>query len=225
MGRLIGKRHAKRRFEGRLSEDEAFANAVSTLYANIGFMGTDGPLRTIVVTSAVPDEGKSTIAVGLARVMAASGKRVILLECDPRRRSLARLLDVQPAAGWGAVVMGDVELRHAIARAEEGGPFLLDAEPDLPSPADLLDSSRFRSLLGLLRRSYDYVVIDTPPVGMFVDAAVIASHADATVMVVREGFARQASVIHAFDQLKQAGANVVGVAMSFCGGSSRRRSR
>ena len=60
--------------------------------------------------------------------MAASGKRVILLECDPRRRSLARLLDVQPAAGWGAVVMGDVELRHAIARAEEGGPFLLDAE-------------------------------------------------------------------------------------------------
>ena len=72
-------------------EDAAFANAVSTLYANIGFMGVDDPLCTVVVTSTVPEEGKSTIALALARAMAASGKRTLLLECDLRRRSLARI--------------------------------------------------------------------------------------------------------------------------------------
>ncbi|WP_241963696.1 CpsD/CapB family tyrosine-protein kinase [Gordonibacter sp. 28C] len=200
----------------RLDEGAAVANAASTLYANIGFMGVDRPLRSVVVTSTVPNEGKSTIAVELARAMASSGKRTLLLECDLRRRSLARLLGVRPTAGWWAVVMGEAELSRAMTHTGEGNLFLLDAEPGLPSPTDLLDSKRFRALFDALSRSFAYVVVDTPPVGMFVDAAVVAAQADATVMVVREGFAKRKGVVRARGQLEQAGANVVGIVMSFC---------
>lgn len=200
-------------------EDAAFANAVSTLYANIGFMGVDDPLCTVVVTSTVPEEGKSTIALALARAMAASGKRTLLLECDLRRRSLARMAGVRPDIGWGAVAVGDAALRRAVSPAGGENLFMLDAEPDLLSPADLLDSARFRALFDTLARTFDYVVVDTPPVGAFVDAAVVASQADATVLVVREGYVRGEGVARACAQLEQAGANVVGVAMNFCSSS------
>lgn len=220
--RLIGKHRGKKWLGGACVANAAFCNAVSTLYANIGFMGADGPLRTIVVTSAVPNEGKSTITVGLARAMAASGKRTLLMECDLRRRSLAHLLGVRAAAGLGAVITGDAELGRAVVRTDDSNLFLLDAEPDLPSPVDLLDSDRFRRLFPALARSFDYVVVDTPPVGTFVDAAVVGAQADATVLVVREGLATRNSVVHARDQLEQAGAHVVGIAMTFCDSVSSR---
>ena len=82
-------------------------NAMSTLYANLGFMSFDKPMRTIVVTSSVPNEGKTTVAVELARVMAVAGKRTLLVECDLRRRSLADRLGVRAPVGLCAVVMGD----------------------------------------------------------------------------------------------------------------------
>lgn len=115
--------------------------------------------------------------------------------------------------------MGDAALRRAVSPAGGENLFLLDAEPDLPSPADLLDSARFRALFDTLARTFDYVVVDTPPVGAFVDAAVVASQADATVLVVREGYVRGEGVARACAQLEQAGANVVGVAMNFCSSS------
>ena len=191
-------------------------NAMSTLYANLGFMSVDRPLRTIVVTSSVPNEGKTTVAVGLAQVMAASGKRTLLVECDLRRRSLAGRLEAHAPVGLCAVVMGEAEPRQAIVGTRQPRLHFLDAEAGVASPVDILDSERFRRLLGCLAARYDHVVIDTPPVGTFVDAAVIAQVADATLLVVREGFTERASVESASDQLRKAGANVVGTVMNCC---------
>ena len=191
-------------------------NAMSTLYANLGFMSVDEPMRTIVVTSSVPNEGKTTVAVGLAQVMAASGKRTLRVECDLRRRSLAGRLEAHASVGLCSVVMGEAEPGRAIVATRQARLHFLDAEAGVASPVDILDSERFRRLLGHLAARYDHVVIDTPSVGTFVDAAVIAQVADATLLVVREGFTERASVESASDQLRKAGANIVGTVMNCC---------
>ena len=191
-------------------------NAMSTLYANLGFMSFDKPMRTIVVTSSVPNEGKTTVAVELARVMAVAGKRTLLVECDLRRRSLADRLGVRAPVGLCAVVMGDEEPGRAIVATRQPRMHFLDAEAGVTSPVDILDSQRFRRLLGCLAARYDHVVIDTPPVGAFVDAAVVAQVSDATLLVVREGFVERASVQKAAEQLRAAGANLVGTVMNCC---------
>ena len=182
-------------------------NAMSTLYANLGFMSFDKPMRTIVVT---------TVAVELARVMAVAGKRTLLVECDLRRRSLADRLGVRAPVGLCAVVMGDEEPGRAIVATRQPRMHFLDAEAGVTSPVDILDSQRFRRLLGCLAARYDHVVIDTPPVGAFVDAAVVAQVSDATLLVVREGFVERASVQKAAEQLRAAGANLVGTVMNCC---------
>lgn len=123
-------------------------NAMSTLYANLGFMSFDKPMRTIVVTSSVPNEGKTTVAVELARVMAVAGKRTLLVECDLRRRSLADRLGVRAPVGLCAVVMGDEEPGRAIVATRQPRMHFLDAEAGVTSPVDILDSQRFRRLLG-----------------------------------------------------------------------------
>ena len=191
-------------------------NAVSTLYANLGFLSVDQPLRTIAITSSIPNEGKTTISLELSRAMAASGKRTLLMECDMRRRSLASRLGAHTCAGVCAVVMGDVELGRAVVRTSLPNLHFLDAEPDVACPVDILDSRRFRELVAYVGGRYDYVVIDTPPVGTFVDAAVVGSAADATLLVVREGFVERASAANACDQLRKAGANLIGTVVNCC---------
>ena len=111
-------------------------NAMSTLYANLGFMSFDKPMRTIVVTSSVPNEGKTTVAVELARVMAVAGKRTLLVECDLRRRSLADRLGVRAPVGLCAVVMGDEEPGRAIVATRQPRMHFLDAEAGVTSPVD-----------------------------------------------------------------------------------------
>lgn len=191
-------------------------NAAKTLLANIRFASVDKPLKSIVLTSWVPQEGKSTVALNLAQAMASSGKRTLLVECDMRRRSLAEMLGARARYGIYAVLSGQAELSDAIVSTSQHNLFFLDSEPHIPNPADILSSLRFRLLTALMKESFDYVVIDTPPVGTFVDAAIISALVDGTVLVVRERFTKRADLESACDQLKKADANVVGVVMNRC---------
>lgn len=116
-------------------------NAVNTLYANVRFMEVDGPLRSIVVTSSIPNEGKSTVALALAESMAALGKRTLLVECDLRRRTLAAKPNVHVPCGLCSVVLGDAGLFEAIVETDRRNLFFLDAEPNVTCPADILGSA------------------------------------------------------------------------------------
>ena len=191
-------------------------NAAKTLLANIRFASVDDPIRSLVLTSSVPNEGKSTVAINLAQAIATSGKRVLLVECDMRRRTLADVLNVRTRNGIYAVLSEQATLDEAIMTTSTKGMFFLDSEPHIPNPADILASKRFRRLIKLLEQEFDYVIFDTPPVGTFVDAAVISSLVDATALVVRENFTRREEVQAAYEQLKKADANVIGVIMNFC---------
>ncbi|WP_165247934.1 CpsD/CapB family tyrosine-protein kinase [Adlercreutzia sp. ZJ141] len=191
-------------------------NAAKTLLANIRFMGVDNPIRSIVITSSIPNEGKSTVSLNLAQAIATSGKQVLLVECDMRRRSLADDLGMHALSGLYAVLSDQASLESAVVATRQQNMYFLDAEPHIPNPADILASKRFRRLMKRLEEAYDYVVFDTPPVGTFVDAAVLSSLADATILVVRENFTKRQTLADAYEQLKKAEANVIGVVMNCC---------
>lgn len=191
-------------------------NAAKTLLANIRFASVDRPVKSIVLTSSVPNEGKSTVAYNLAQAIASSGKRTLIVECDMRRRSLADMVGARARHGIYAVLSGQVELDEALVATSHRNLFFLDSEPHIPNPADILSSQRFRKLVAQMESDFDYVVIDTPPVGTFVDAAIIATLADATALLVRERFVKRAELQNAYDQLKKADANVIGVIMNMC---------
>lgn len=191
-------------------------NAAKTLLANIRFANVDNPVRSLVITSSVPNEGKSTVGVNLAQAIATSGKRVLLVECDMRRRSVADMIGAHAKAGIYAVLSDQVRLENAVVSTQQQNMDFLDAEPHIPNPADIIASKRFARLVKILEDSYDFVIFDTPPVGTFVDAAILSTLADATALVVRDNFTKRDEVVHAYEQLKKAEANIIGVIMNYC---------
>ena len=198
------------------NERSSVINSAKTLLANIRFMDVDNPVRTLAITSAVPNEGKTFIAANLASAIATSGKSVLIVECDMRRRSLSRALNVHAQYGIYSVMSGERTVQEAAVATGTPNMYFLDAEPRIPNPTDLLNSNRFTKLVDLARNTYDYVVFDTPPVCTFVDAAVLGTKVDAVFMVVREGFTRKADLANAADQLRKSGCNLAGMIMNYC---------
>lgn len=194
-------------------------NATKTLFANIRFMSPDNPIRTIVITSSVPNEGKSTCSVELARAIATSGKTVLLVEADMRRRTLADALNVRPPAGVYSVLTDAAPLSQAVVATSTPNMYFLDVEPNIPNPADIISSKRYAKLVTLLEENYDYVVFDTPPVGTFIDAAILSTLVDGTVMVVKPNSTKRTELLDACEQLKKADANILGICATFCEGT------
>lgn len=208
MSKKDHKKSAKIVYSGLSQQSE-------TLLANIRFASIDEPIKTIVITSAGVDEGKTTTALALAIAMAKSGKRTLILDCDMRRRSLGKILEIHPPAGIYAVLSGQAPLKHAVVATETQNLYFLDCEPNVSNPSDLLSTKRFAALLATLRNTFDYVVIDTPPLSLFVDAAVVSSLADGVVMVVRQRSTKKRAVRNALVQLASANAHVLGLVLTF----------
>lgn len=191
-------------------------NAAKTLLANIRFSSVDNPIRVITLTSSTPNEGKSTVALNLAQAIATSGKSVVLVECDMRRRSLADMIGARTRGGLYAVLSEQMTIEEAVVETSQKNLYFLDSEPHVPNPADIIASKRFRRLVEALRETFQYVIFDTPPVGTFVDAAEVGHLSDGVLFVVRENFAKRAEVQAAFDQLRRAEVNVIGAVMNYC---------
>lgn len=194
-------------------------NAAKTLFANIRFQSIDTPITSIALTSSVPDEGKTTTAWYLAQAAATAGNEVLLIEGDMRRRSLASMLQIHPQDGLFAVLTGKTRVEHAMVRTAVNGLYFLDSEPSIPNPPDLLASKRMKQLNEAMKKQFDYVIYDTPPVGTFVDAAVLGTVVDGVVLVVRPGVPKRTELQLAYEQLENAGAHVIGLCSTFVEGT------
>lgn len=202
--------------ERQSDEYQSVENAAKTLLANIRFMSVDHPIRSMAITSAIPNEGKTFVVSNLGNAIATSGRTVLLVEGDMRRRSLSSSLGVHPENGLYSVISGQVPLTKAAVQTPTPRMFFLDAEPHIPNPSDLINSRHFSRLIDEMTKTYDYVIFDTPPVCTFVDAAVLGAKVDATILVVRENYTRRDEVSRAVDQLQKANVNLAGVVMNFC---------
>jgi capsular exopolysaccharide synthesis family protein len=196
------------------SDKVVLQNALKTLAANIRFSSVDKPIHSLTVVSSIPSEGKTTVSVGLGKAFAAGGSTVLMVECDMRCRSLANALATHGNHGLYSVLSGRHSVQEAVVTAGMPNLYMFDAEPSIPNPADVLQSKRFHELVDTLTTMYDYVIFDTPPVNTFVDAAIVSSIVDATLLVVRQGYTHREDVVDAYTQLQKAGAHVIGTVLN-----------
>ncbi len=191
------------------------AEAYRTLRTNLQFSSLDIPLRSLVVTSAVATEGKTTTAANLAVVMAQAGNRIVLVDGDLRRPSAHKLFNLPNGTGLTTALVEDPQaLNGYLQETEIENLRVLTAGPIPPNPQELLGSHRMRDLLRRLEEEADMVVLDTPPTLVVSDANVLAARASGVLMVVNTGRTRRAAVRQAVDGLRKVGANVLGCVLN-----------
>jgi polysaccharide biosynthesis transport protein len=171
-----------------------------------------GPPTVILITSALPEEGKTTTSVNSAIVLAQKGTRVLLIDADLRRPSIHKTLGMGPKIGLSNVLTGAATLQQAIIPSTILPElFILPAGTPPPNPAELLASAKMKSVLAELRKQYDHIVIDSPPTLSVTDAVVMSTDADAVVLVIRSGHTTKPALRRARDILLQVNARVCGV--------------
>lgn len=173
------------------------------------------PPRVILITSALPQEGKTMTSVNSAIVMAQKGQRVLLIDCDLRRPSVAKSLGVNARAGVSTVLTGRDSLESAIvAHPQVANVFVLPSGPIPPHPAELLASEQMRTLVDQCRERFDHVIIDSPPVLSVTDAVILSSMADSVMLVLRAGKTTKQALRRARELLTYVGAPTAGMILN-----------
>ena len=188
----------------------AFAESIRTLNWSIGLAFPAPAPRSVLITSSVPGEGKTTISVCLAVSQSLSGRKTVLVDADTRRPSCHKLLGKLRSPGLVDVLTGGSTLDDALYEHEESGLWLLPAGSPSQNSPNLLDSDQMRELLKALNERFEFVVIDSPPILATTDARIICQLTDATVAVVKWGQTRRAVVQNTLDQLTGARARLAG---------------
>ncbi|ACV22304.1 Tyrosine-protein kinase YwqD [Slackia heliotrinireducens] len=197
-----------------IAQSTGIRNAASTLLANIDFSSVDKPIQSICITSATPNEGKTTTALSLAAAIGQSGRTCLLIEGDMRRRSLRAALNVHPTAGLHAVLTGASTIDNAVVGTSLMNVYFLDAEPGIPNPEAIISSKHFKAMLEQLCRTFNFVIFDTPPVAAFADAVVLSRLVDGTILVLREGQTKRQDALLATEQMQSVGANLLGIVLN-----------
>lgn len=192
----------------------AYAEAIRSLYTGLLLSGGEQPPKTILVASALPREGKTSIALSLARMLASTGHSVVLVDCDLRRPTAHKTFGVHSQPGLVEVLLGKTPLIKVLAIDPRSGARLVPAGEPVSNPADLLGSLPMKRLLARLAESHDLVILDSPPVLAVSDARVLARMVDGILFLVRWADARRERVIAGWRQLVDAGGKVVGVALT-----------
>ena len=183
--------------------------AYKTLRTNLMFSLAGKGCKKILITSAMPGEGKTTTAINLGKVFAMNGEKVLLVDCDLRLSTTSAKLSICNTPGLSDVLVGMRELSEVIQHMEDGLD-VLTAGNIPPNPSELLGSESMQILMALLENSYKYIILDAPPIAAVTDATVISSLASGTVIVVRSGVADRDTVGISIERLRLAGAKLLG---------------
>ncbi len=186
------------------------AESMRHLRTNLQFVDVDNPVRVVVVTSSVPEEGKSSTAANLALTFAEAGRKVLLVEGDLRRPRVAHYLGLEGSVGLTNVLAGQVSVDEVLQAWGRGGLTVLPSGSIPPNPSELLDSQTMRDLLAAMRKVFDLIIIDTPPLLPVTDGAIAAAHADGAIIVVRHGKTTKNQIASALRVLEAVDARLLG---------------
>ena len=190
------------------------AESLRGLAANLNFLGVGAGIRSIVITSPSPSEGKSSVAASLAIVLAEAHHRVLLVDADLRKPTAHRLANLDNSVGLTSVLIGRESLSAAAQPWAIQGLSVLTSGPSAPNPSQLLNSEEMRSLVDEAWRSFDFVVIDSAPVLTVTDAVWLGHMADSVLMVVRRGKTKPRSLTKALEALVSSRTSVAGVVLN-----------
>ena len=201
-----------------LTEKQPFAYTESykALRTNLKFMTMGGKHKKIVVTSAIPGEGKSTFSLNLAITLAETGMRVLIVDGDMRNPSVHRYLRLRQTdiPGLSSLLSGEEMVEKSIGHLDKFNLDLILSGQIPPNPAELLGTGKLKEILEKLEVNYDYIIVDAPPVSIVTDAAEIAQACDGTILVVGQKMATQEQVLKAKANLDQVNANILGVVLN-----------
>jgi polysaccharide biosynthesis transport protein len=199
------------------SARNAVAEAYSTLQTNLAFIHPGGELKTIVFTSPLSGDGKTTSATNLAVTLVQRGHSVLLVDADMRRGVINRVFGSNREPGLSDILQGTTSVEAALRRVDLGraGSLHYLTTGALPhNPASLIDSPAMRTLMERLKQHYDTIILDSPPINVVTDAALIGSHADGVVVVVRSGVTAVQALMFAMEQLRHVRAPVLGAVLN-----------
>lgn len=191
----------------------ASAEAYRVLRNAIDFVNFEHNLKTVLITSATPAEGKSTVAANLAMSLAQAGKKVVLVSCDFRRPTTDQFFGVNNMIGLSDVLLGTHSLKTALQQPMEEQLLILTAGKMPPNPSELLASSKMEELIGSLEEWADWVIVDTPPVLAVADPVSVARWVDGVLMVSKAGESTKEAALKAVEYLSKVGARIIGVAV------------
>lgn len=192
----------------------AFAEAIRTLHTSILLTHIDQPPKVVLLTSCAPREGKTSIALCLARQQASAGRKVVVIDADMRRPRVHEALQLAREPGLVDLLLGEGTFEELVQIDQDSGAEILSAGRSIPNPPDLLRSERLGGLLDRLAETHDMVIIDSPPVAVASDSRILASRAHVTVLVIRWAKTRREAVDHALGELRSAGTRIGGVVLS-----------
>src|SRR5579883_486845 len=191
------------------------AESYRALRTSILLSSSGAPPKIILVTSALPQEGKTTTSINTALVLAQKGARVLLIDADMRRPNVHKIFGLQGDVGLSTVLTGSSCFENsALSLPDVPNLTILPAGPLPPQPAELLHSESMKELLAFCREGYDHIVIDSPPALSVTDAVLLSVQADNVVLVIRAASTRKAALRRACDLLSQVNAQVMGFVMN-----------
>ncbi len=196
-----------------LSADSPFSvvEAYKALRTNVMFSLPDSPSKCIGVTSATKGEGKSSTALNLAISFSQLGKKVLLIDCDLRLPTVASKLGISGVPGLSNILVQNGNIDSALRRIQGMNITVLPSGTIPPDPTYLLESNRMATLLEILKKHYEYIIVDLPPVNSVADAAILAKRLDGLLLVARHNVAEYHEVNAMLNQLRLANAKILGM--------------
>ena len=190
------------------------AEACRAIRTNLMFVGADKTLKTLLLTSSLPREGKTLCCVSLGTVLAKSGAKTLIIDCDLRRPRIARAFGLSATSGLTNVLVGELSLDEAIRSSDVENLSVLPAGPTPPNPAELLNGQHFRKLLEQVSERFDRVLIDSPPAVPVTDPAILSTLVDGVVLIVRHGKTPKEAAQRATQHVLDVGGHIVGVVLN-----------
>lgn len=203
---------------GQIKEQSyTMKESLRALKTNIQFCGDD--VKTILITSAVPNEGKSTVSMDLARSLTESGKRVLLIDTDMRKsvfvgRLMAQASDGGEICGLSHYLSGQRRLEDVLYGTDIPRLFMIFAGPSVPNPTEILEKKYFEELLKFGKEHFHYILLDCAPLGATIDAAVVAKHCDGAILVIAQGKASARLITNVKKQLEASGVKILGAVLN-----------
>lgn len=210
----VREAHTRKRVNTLLNNESNFATieAYKAIRTNVVFtlgIGNRG-CKKIIITSAMPGEGKTTTCLNLAIAFAQTGAKVVVIDADLRKPRIYRHLGIEKENGLSDVLCGMIDLKIAIKKCEKHGIDCITSGQIPPNPVELMASENMEKIIEELSKTYDYVFIDTPPVTVVTDATAMANYVDGVIVVVRQNYTIHESLQRAIANLRFADAKVLG---------------
>ena len=194
------------------------SEAYRSIRTNIGFLGVDGQLKSVVDTSPGQAEGKTTTCANIAVCMAQAGRKVLLLECDLRKPKIHKYFGLHNDKGLTDIIVNNVESESVIKQVDEiENLYIISCGLLPPNPTEILESTKMINLTNKLKENYDLVIMDSPPVGELTDAAIISKMSDGVILVLASGEVNIEVARHAKIALENVNAKILGVVLTKLG--------